>query len=155
MSGRQLAEIGAALKAASDGGVLRRELLAGIRKGAKPLVEEVRQAAREKLPKAGGLNERVADSPIAVRTRLSGRTAGVRIVNTRKGTDQGGSGVRFGTDTGRLRHPVFGRQGAWVTQQIANPGWFTATLNAHAKDVTPEVLAAMKIAAEKIMLRGR
>lgn len=150
----QLRLLGLKFQAAGAGG-LRRNLLAGIRAGAKPLVDDVRAAAREDLPKKGGLAAIVAESPIAVRTRLTGPSVGVRIVNTRKGVDTAaGKSIRFGTDTGRLRHPVFGHRDRWVTQQLRHPGWFTETLAHRAPETTPFVLAAMEVTAREIMLRG-
>ncbi len=147
----EIAALGRAMQAAAAT-ELRKELLAGIRTAARPMVDAVRQAARDELPKAGGLNERVASSPIAVRTRLTGTSAGVRIVNTAK-VEQGrrGGTVDFGTDTGRLRHPVFGHRDRWVTQPLSTSGWFSKTLDEKAPEAAPEVLAAMRRTAGKLM----
>jgi len=145
-SGVELKALSVRLKAAGDGG-LRRQLLKGIRTGAAPLVEDVRQAALDILPKSGGLNRYVADSPIAVRTRLTG-TVGVRIVNTREGARKGGE-RDFGSDLGEVRHPVFGRRkGKWATTEVT-PGWFSKTLERRSPETTPFVQAAMdRVAAE-------
>jgi hypothetical protein len=141
----QLELLGLRLKAAGATG-LRRELLAGIRLGAAPLVGDVRAAARDILPKSGGLNNYVADSNIRVATRLSGRNAGVRIINSRSGADSGGT-ADFGSDKGAVRHPVFGhRDRKWATTKVT-PGWFTKTLEEKAPSVTPFVLAACESVA--------
>lgn len=141
---QQLRDLGLRLKAGADTGLLRRELLKGIRAAAGPLVADVRQAARERLPKGGGLNEWVADSPIAVRTRLTGVSAGVRIVNTSKVPDgKRGGTADFGSDRGKVRHPVFGHKDRWAVTNV-EPGWFSKTLEEKAPQVTPEVVAAME-----------
>lgn len=136
----QLAILGARLKVAGAVG-LRRELLKGIREAAKPLIEDARAAALEELPKAGGLNERIASDPMSVRTRLTGSNVGVRIVTTTTDTR--------GADRGRLRHPTFGHRDRWVTQAI-RPGWFTDTLSREAPKVTPAIIAAMEVVAEAL-----
>ncbi len=147
----EIAALGRLVKAQGEG-QLRRDLLAGLRKAAKPLVADVRQAAFEELPKHGGLNVRVAESKIGVRTRLTGASAGVRIVNTAPAGKKGGT-RDFGTDTGHLRHPVFGTD-RWVTQELATPGWFSKTLEQESPKVTPEVLAAMRETLERIAHPG-
>jgi hypothetical protein len=151
-SGVELKALGVRLQAAGNGG-LRRNLLAGIRAGAAPLVGDVRQAALEKLPKSGGLAEFVASSPIAVRTRLTG-LVGVRIVNTRAGARKGGQ-TDFGTDRGHVRHPTFGRPGknSWVGQNVT-PGWFSKTLEERSPETTPLVLAAMEATAAEVCRLG-
>lgn len=144
----QLRALGLRLKAAGDG-VNRRNLLTGIRTGAQPLVGDVRAAALAILPHSGGLAAQVAASPIAVRTRLTGPSVGVRIVNTKTGAKKGGTTASFGTDRGSFRHPVFGRKTKWV-QESCTPGWFTGTLERRSPETAPFVLAAMKITADFI-----
>lgn len=122
--------------------VLRRELLFGIREGAKPLIGDVRDAALKRLSKRGGLNAYVAESDIKVVTRLTGARVGVRIVNTRKNAKRGGTSD-FGSDRGVVRHPVFGhRDRKWAETKV-EPGWFTETLNHAAPTVTPFISAAL------------
>jgi hypothetical protein len=149
----QLKELGLKLKAAGDpngngrAGGLRRQLLAGIRLGAAPLVGDVRAAALERLPHRGGLAALVASSPIAIRTRLTG-VVGVRIVNTHQGGRTSGT-TEFGTDRGHVRHPVFGRKGPWVGQNVP-PGWFSKTLEEKAPETEAFVLAAMNTVATEV-----
>lgn len=140
----QLELLGVRLKAAGAVG-LRRQLLAGIRAGAAPLVGDVREAARSILPKSGGLNNWVADSNIRVATRLSGRNVGVRIINSRSGSGSGGT-ADFGSDKGVVRHPVFGHAGRWSTTKVT-PGWFSHTLEEKVSSVTPFVVAACESVA--------
>ena len=127
------------------GRTLRAQLLAGIRAAATPAVQKARQAALNELPKRGGLNVLVAKSQIRVATRLTGPKVGVRI------TDRGAGGR--GTNRGRIRHPVFGRNGTWVTQQLSSSGWFDETLAGEKDAVLPKIAAAMEIVAAEATRR--
>ncbi len=152
---KELALLAIRLKAAGEGG-LRRELLAGLRAGVRPILPELRAAALSELPKKGGLNEWVADSKFTVRNRLGPFTAGVQIVNQPKvgSSRRGGSGsVQFGSDRGVVRHPVFGhRDRKWAVTKV-HGGWFSGTVERHLPEVTTAVAAVMaKVAAD---LTGR
>jgi hypothetical protein len=119
-------------------------LLSGIRLAAKPAVEATRRAARDTLPKRGGLNEYIATEKIAVATRLTGPRVGVRI------TAKGG----WGSNTGVVRHPVFGhRERKWAEQPIKSSGWFDATLEREAPAIVGPIQAAMR--AVSIEATGR
>lgn len=137
----ELEAIGRRLKEAGDRG-LRKELLAGIRKTNKPTISAVRDSARTKLPRRGGLAEEVASSKIGTRTKLSGSRVGVEI----KGT--GRIGIR-GINRGRLRHPVYGNRKAWVSQQVP-AGWFTDPIEQDLPRIREGIEDAMKSVARKI-----
>jgi hypothetical protein len=136
----QLAALTRRLKAAGAGG-LKRDLLRGLREGTKPMVEAARASALENLPKHGGLNQVVASSKIAVRTRTSGGNPGVRVVALSKHNIAA-------MDRGRLRHPTYGHE-PWVTQQI-RPGWWTDALMSEAPTVRRALLAVLHETAEKV-----
>lgn len=141
----ELAALAARLKAvgAAD---LRLELLRGLKVGAAPLVDDVKQAALEKLPRRGGLNRQVAGQKISVSVRTSVATAGVRLTTTAPDTAQ--------TDQGYVRHPVFGNRGRWVHQDIPEAaGWWSQTLAQGAPVVTPALLAVMEKIAAEVQLR--
>jgi hypothetical protein len=141
---RELAALAARLKAAGARD-LRLQLLRGLKEGAKPLIPAVQAAARDQLPKSGGLNEQVASQKVSVSVRTGARTAGVRLTTTAPDTAQ--------TDAGFVRHPVFGRRGKgqWRTQQIpAAVGWWSKTLANSAGEVTPELVKVMEEVAVKI-----
>lgn len=122
------------LKAAGQAD-LRRELHKVVPAAARPLIPKVRQAARQSLPKRGGLNERIAKKPLRAQARTGVKTAGVRIVGTK---------VDPRINQGRVFHPVFGRKPG-VTQQVpAAEGYFTDTL----KESAPQVRAAVQKALE-------
>ncbi len=135
---KQLAALALRIKAAAPTG-LRVELLRGLKAGAKPLIPKVHDAAIEKLPHGGGLNQQVAGQKVSVKVRTGAKTAGVRLTTSAPDTAM--------TDSGFVRHPIFGRRGpgSWVTQQIpAAKGWWSDTLTESAPKVTPELLAAME-----------
>jgi hypothetical protein len=137
-----LAQLAASIKAAGDK-TLQRELLRSMQRAGKPLKEIARTAARENLPSEGGLNETVAASSFAIRTRSRGKSPGVRLVGREKGHD-----IKA-TDKGRLRHPVYGHD-AWVTQAIP-AGWFTQHIPDEALEpVRREMVAAIHRVAASI-----
>lgn len=125
-----------------SGRTLRAQLLGGIRAAAKPAVDATRQAARDSLPKKGGLNVYVADEKILTSIRLAGPKVGVRI--------KPASGGSWGDDQASVRHPVFGRRDRpWRTTQIAQPGWFSETLAREAPKAVVQIRAVMEaVAAE-------
>lgn len=136
-----LERIARELKATGDK-ELRRELLRGIQKGAKPLKEAVKRSADLTLPQRGGLHKVVARSKVSVRTRLAGGNPGVTL--------RADSGHDINAmDRGRLRHPVFGDRRAWVTQQI-KPGWWSLPIKAAAPAVRQNIEQAMESVIKKI-----
>lgn len=138
----QFAALAAKLKKAGERG-LRADLLRGLRSEAKPLIAEARQAARQQLPRHGGLNVRVANDPITVRVRTVGNTVGVRIVTTTTDTR--------GTNAGRIRHPVFGNRDVWVTQEDERAkGWFSDTLANSAPQVQRAMMGVLADVASKL-----
>lgn len=125
---------------------LRRDLYRGIQRSTKPLRQDVQQAARDKLPRRGKLNEWVAESKFSTRTR-GGKNPGVRITSGKRGHDM------RAIDRGRLRHPVFGNKKVWVTQQVT-PGWFSQTLADGAPAVRRELVKVLEDVAERIARSG-
>lgn len=143
-----LAALALRLKAASNGVPLRTELLRALKAAAGPLVDDVRNEARARLPKAGGLNERVASSPIKVQVRTGIRTAGVRIVAQEHDARS--------TNFGDVRHPVFGHTDRWVNQVLPaqSVGWFLGSLDKHTPAVTANIVTAMERIAVQIQGLG-
>lgn len=143
---RQLAELAARLKVAGARD-LRLQLLRGMKAAAKPLVPKVQDAARNQLPKRGGLNEHVGGQRVSVSVRTGARTAGVRLTTTAPDTQQ--------TDSGIVRHPVFGNRKKWVVQKIpAATGWWSATLEREGPSTAPHLLEAMEVVAAQVQGRG-
>lgn len=123
-----------ARRARAAGGSLPKELRAGLQKAAKPAEQAARQAALEELPKAGGLNERVAAGKFTATVRLSGTTASLTV------TAQAGMDLES-LDRGKLRHPVYGNRSTWVLQNIP-AGWFSRRMEAEADRIVEPVVQA-------------
>lgn len=124
---------------------LRKELHKEMRTVAKPLIPKVREAARNKLPKAGGLNERIARKPLRAQVRTGAKTAGVRIAGTK---------VDPRINEGRVAHPVFGRPKSTVVQQVPSAdGYFDDTLRESAPEIRDQLLAALDDFAQRITRR--
>lgn len=138
----QLALLSRRIKETGNGG-LRRDLLRGIQRAAKPLKGVAQKSALDNLPHTGGLNEVVASSKFGVRTRTSGNSPGVRVVAV------SGHDIESLDKRGQLRHPVFGNRDVWVSQQV-RPGWFTAALAAQAPAVRVQIIAAMQLTASRL-----
>lgn len=120
---------------------LKREFSKAITAATKPLVQDLRQSARETLPKKGGLNERIAKSQIRTVRRASSRTQGIRV--TAKNAY-----VLGRLDQGHVRHPVFGHK-VWVDQTVKS-GWWTRPTEAIGPQVIRSVEAAMQHMARKL-----
>lgn len=133
---------------------LRKELNKGLREASKPLIASTRKAARERLPKSGGLAELVAKTPQRVQVRTGAQTAGVRIVVVKSK-----SGARR-ANRGVLRHPVFAdsskdrRDWTWVDQKV-NSDWFDGPLREGAPLVVPHLRAAMEKVAQQIVREAK
>lgn len=142
LAAEQMRVVGLRLKAAGAGG-LKLALTRELKAATKPLIADVKQAARDELPKAGGLNEYVAAGRFTSSVRYTGIQIGVRIVNTAPKGSKGGT-RQFGSDKGTVRHPVFGhRERKWAETHVT-PGWFSGTLEKKAPlEATPRVLAAL------------
>jgi hypothetical protein len=163
---RQLDEIAKRLKAAGDRD-LKNELLAGIRKTTKPEIPKIRDSAREKLPKRGGLAELIATSKIGTRTRLTGNSVGVQIRGT-------GKHDLKELNAGRLHHPVFvknrsgllhrktgrGKTGnalggtdrkdwKWVTQKVPS-GFFDEPIQKDKPELQRGIESVLSAIAKKI-----
>jgi hypothetical protein len=108
----------------------RREIVKALNKGlraaALPVRKEIRQVAVDTLPSGGGLNLWVAKIRINLRSRTSGRRAGIKLVGSRKSTNDRSDVAAI--DRGRVRHPSWGRRGngQWHTT-LVEPGFFTQT----------------------------
>lgn len=121
---------------------LRKELHKAMRGAAKPIVPKVREAAREQLPKSGGLNERIARKPYRSQVRTGAKTAGVRIT---------GSKVDPRINEGRVYHPVFGRRPGVVQQVPAAKGYFDDTIREQAPEVRDELRRVLEVWTQRVV----
>lgn len=141
---RDLELLGRRLKTADK--TLRRDMLREIRAAGKPAVDDIKRSARESLPASGGLADLVARQSYGVRTRLSGKSAGVRI----QGTGRTVRGLRS-IDAGTVRHPVFGnKDAAWVSQPV-RPGFFTKPIEENLPRFRKSVIEALEKTAAEIV----
>lgn len=116
---------------------MRKELHKAMRDAAKPLIPKVKDAARTRLPTSGGMNEHYARKPYRAQTRSGAKTAGVRI-----GTPKTDPRVDA---AGRVAHPVFGRPGSTVVQNVpAARGFFSETLEREGPQVRDEILEVIR-----------
>lgn len=122
----ELAKVARRLKDAGET-ELRKEMLRGIRTAAKPVVPDIKASARDRLPKAGNLNDVIARSKIGVRTRLAGEKVGVRIRGV-------GRHNLVALQYGRVRKPLFGNRAHWFEQQV-EPGFFDDPIEKRQDDL--------------------
>ena len=140
----QLAALSKRLKDAGERG-LQRELNKGIREAVEPFREAFRQSALNKLPRKGGLAQRVVDQVIPRPRKInSSKGVGLRVIATGK------AGMRSlaALDAGRIRHPVFNTD-RWVSQLVQAHVWSQPAEELGPK-VTKEVRAALDRVARKI-----
>lgn len=108
----------------------RREIInataRGIRAATKPARKAIKRAAKETLPKRGGLNLWVSKISVLAQVRLSGRRAGVKLKGGRNSL--GGRSDIAAIDRGRVRAPSWGHRtrASWHTVSVT-PGFFTKT----------------------------
>lgn len=141
----QMRVLGTELRAMGvEGKGFRRQLLAGIRAAAAPAPAAAKAHARQVLPKSGGLNTLIANDRVSVRSRLTGKGVGVRVVNPKGGTR---------LDEGQVRHPVHGNRKNWVLQQV-RPGWFSTPMEQTGPAVTAAVVGVI-IRTSRELGRGR
>ena len=118
----------------------------GIRKAVVPARKAIKSAAKETMPKRGGLNLWVSRISILAQVRLSGRRAGVKLKGGRNSL--GGRSDVNAIDRGRVRAPSWGHRtkASWHTVTVP-PGFFTKTaadLPDWREDVDREVDQALE-----------
>lgn len=140
---QDLAKLAARLKAEGRGD-LRRELLKGMRTSAKKVVPEIELSA-QRLPRGGGLADRVAAQKFPISAALTGSAARVRLV---------GRGMKElkDIDAGRVRHPVWGNRDRWSQQRVA-PGFFTNPIQRRAPRIRRDIQGVMQDVARKVARR--
>lgn len=129
---------------------LQRELYAGINRAMKPLKAVARQAARDGLPRRGGLAETIARSKLQTRRVVQKRKNryAVRLVMT------SGHDLRS-LDRGRLRWPVFPESGTdrsewtWRERQI-KPGWWSEPLKKASDGPRREIVQVIAEVTHKL-----
>lgn len=147
----ELAALAARLKVAGEVGI-RREMVSGLRAAAKPLIPVARAAALARLPKRGGLAERVATTGMGTSVRTSARSARVQVFA--RDVKSGAHDVRA-TNKGYVRHPVFGDRENWVKQDIPRAkGWWDDAMRAASPAAEIEVQAILRDIGRRVNGRG-
>lgn len=143
-------EIGQVARAARlAGGDLTPRMRKGLAKAGPPAKKFVVTEIHAKLPQRGGLARTMAKAiRVRVRQDLGLTTAGLTIATTAKGRNQ----LRHigSINRGILRHPIYGRRTAWVTQRVPSEFWDDAMehveTDAHQRmrDVVAETITALQ-----------
>lgn len=146
----QLKELGAALKAADKS--IKLELQRGFREAGKPLVKDIKAGVLATFPNRGGLANLAAKSTIGIRTRFSGKNAGVRVQATgKKGRSVTTRTLKSIDESGSWRHPVWGNRKVWKDQSDGMAqGWFGEEIEDQAPQIRGDLIKAMNRAAERI-----
>lgn len=116
-----------------------------IRAAAKPAGPAVQAHEREVLPKTGGLNEWIASTPVGTRILTGPRSAGVRLVQSKKGRAKPHDLAKL-NETGEIRHPVYGR---WVAGMPSQTGLPTHFWEEPLLAMEPQVAAAMRLVMDE------
>jgi hypothetical protein len=125
---------------------VRKELLGGIRKTAKPAITDIR-AETSTLPQRGGFGGGVAAAKFGVRTQTHGKNVGVKIQGRQTGHDIAG------VDAGLIRKPLFGNRAHWFSQPV-RPGFFTRPIEERHDEMTKEILHVVDIIGDRIHRRA-
>lgn len=98
----------------------------GIRKAVAPARKAIKRAAKEQMPKRGGLNIWVSRISVLAQIRLSGRNPTIKLKGGRNSLRQR-SDINA-IDRGRVRAPSWGHRtsASWHTVTVT-PGFFTKT----------------------------
>jgi hypothetical protein len=114
------------LKAFDERRLIVKAMNKGIRAGLPNVRKAIRSAALDMLPSGNGLNRWVAQARINLKSKTSGRRAGITLVGGRN--SESGRSDLAAIDRGRVRAPSWGRRGRgqWHNQSVA-PGYFRAT----------------------------
>lgn len=146
----QLRASAARLRAAGERQLMN-QMRRQLRVAAQDVLQSLHDQAIEDLPKAGGLNEFVANQKPKIAVRTTGRMAGVYIRSKVPGNY---------TNTGRWRHPVYSadrtrwmKRGTSQSDPAAKDWWIRG-----AQKATPraqvEMYAVLNSVALEIMGRG-
>lgn len=141
VDGDQLRRVRAELNRLGDK-ELKKALFAGLNRATKPMREAALREATVRLPRRGGLAQRVARQ---TRLGTSSSRGGVAIFGRNR------SQARL-MDQGLVRHPVYGNREVWATTRF-EPGWFTDPMQAGAPTARREVIALLDEVAREAARR--
>lgn len=162
-----LEDVATALRFEEDGTRLRRALSKELRQAVDPAVAEAKGRIMAMdtagLPHGQSLRGAIARQ-VKAQTRLTGKSAGVRVRVSRKGMPRGFDNApkRTNRDAG-WRHPVPVRypdggatqeSDTWV-HQVGAPGWFDNPMQEHADDYLAAVQQVIADTADRISKGAR
>lgn len=142
-----LARLAPAMRAAGEQGKgLRRQLNSSLNAETKPTRIAMRAGIVPGLPKSGGLAADVLKSTrFSTSIRTAPGSAGVSI------RARGRRSIRRMNDRGSVRHPIWGRRSAWVTQTKGlHLGFLTKPFQKSAPRVQQAVLSAIARVRDQI-----
>jgi len=150
-----------ALRDASEGGGLRREMNKQIRTAANPVVADLRAAAM-RIPDVSVATRADKDSfrrMLARATRSSTLQSGVRLLVDGRRMPPGMAGMIFAVERPQgWRHPVFGSgersRSEWVWVHQAGHPWFFPTAHRHEHDFRDAVMDAVADTIRRIETEG-
>lgn len=141
----QLTNLAAVLEAHGAGKSIRRALGRTIRDESAHITREQRSNLAQHLPHRGGLAAAVSGGgTFSIRTRFSGSSTGVTIVDSWKGHNM------KAIDAGLIRHPVFGRWIAGQAPQPVKPDLLGAPVREHKLPLQLAIIRSLNVLAEKI-----
>jgi hypothetical protein len=133
----------------SAGKGLKREMMAAIKKAAKPMEDEVRDHVGQYLP--SGYAPVIAKGLVVRPSQATrGRSIGLKLVGHAKGRSKRRH-IKV-IDGGTLRHPVWGRA-PWVDQSV-KPGFWSKPLAAAREKPAKEIRRVIQEVARKIERAG-
>ncbi len=106
------------------------------------LRESLRSSALRTLPKRGGLNRVIADTPIVTRWDITGDTVGFTLTARSR---YNVSRINYG----RVVHPLFGDRRHWYTESVT-PGWWSTPITEAEPKAREGVQGAMDTVARQI-----
>jgi hypothetical protein len=157
--GEELARLSAALKV-MERKDLSNEMLRGLRKVARPMVDGARAAALGGLPKRGGLAELVSSANWRSATSRVAKKAGVSIIGA--WSSEGRQHDLKAMNSGVIRHPVYARafvgtvaiprrDWVWVAQTAGvTARWFTDAMLRFAPTINGELRKVLDDIAQKL-----
>ena len=153
----RLRAVGAMMTAEANSWHLRRDLGAGIREVAGPIVDA--QKVRVKAIPSNGITEEpireAVVGSLGINIRFSGYQAGVTITAKQTPNVRG-----FAMAPRRLnarrgwRHPFFGDKSRWY-QQYGDPGWFSEPPFEHLAEFNAAALAAVVAMEARIISKAK
>jgi hypothetical protein len=153
-----LIALGRALKAEDDGKQLKKDLLRNLRQALKPVQDEVKREINS-MGSHGGEHgmalRRTVARKVVVQTRMSGRSAGVRLIAKKTPGLRGfrNAPKRLNSKKG-WRHPVMGDREDWV-HQMGKPDWFDGPVRARRSEFRKAVADVLDEMADRIRRRVR